>query len=57
MWWAIPLCLIVAYTVYAIIPTFYNQHFNSHILRHIPSGKKRLALTFDDGPHLSLIHI
>ncbi len=51
MWWAIPLCLIVAYTVYAIIPTFYNQHFNSHILRHIPSGKKRLALTFDDGPH------
>src|SRR3712207_2945054 len=45
----IVIVLVVIFIMHSIIPTYYNKWLNGNVVKSI-SGKKRIMLTFDDGP-------
>jgi len=41
--------LLAGFVIHSIIPTYYNKWLNRSVVKSI-DGKKRIMLTFDDGP-------
>ena len=40
---------VILFSVYAVIPTYYNKKIHPNLIRHA-QGKDTIMLTFDDGP-------
>jgi peptidoglycan/xylan/chitin deacetylase (PgdA/CDA1 family) len=41
--------ILIIFLLHSVLPTYYNKHYNNNIVKNT-KGKKKIMLTFDDGP-------
>ncbi|HZJ58044.1 MAG TPA: polysaccharide deacetylase family protein [Clostridia bacterium] len=51
MWWLFPAVLWIIFLIYCLLPNYWARNCSSKVLRGGSSNKRKIYLTFDDGPN------
>lgn len=51
MWWSLIVLLLIIFIIYCLLPSYWARNCSRGVVRKGPQDRKKIALTFDDGPN------